>query len=336
MISVIVPIYNVEPYLHECLESILNQTYQNLEILLIDDGSQDDCGRICDEFARIDPRIRVFHTENHGLSVARNLGLQMAKGEYIGFVDSDDWLEPDMYEILLRCIEETGTNISVCGIRYEYLHRQEDHSIDKGVYFGTEAICALICNLPNYAWNKLYKKACWIDISFPENHTYEDVATIYKVVLKADSLSCVPKALYHYRKREESIVYTKSMKNIMDYWFSFYGRYVFFRELPKVNIKQEDVDKAEREIAFVAVNIWRGIFIIPKKQRDYTLIHEVSDFVKDTFPLFGKKDWNWILRAGIFFCRYPNELSFIALYVPNIFYNLSKRIIKKPFPSCSH
>ena len=98
MISVIVPVYNVEPYLHECIDSILNQTYQALEILLIDDGSPDKCGIICEEYAKNDPRIKVFHTENYGLSAARNLGLREAKGEYIGFVDSDDWLEPDMYD----------------------------------------------------------------------------------------------------------------------------------------------------------------------------------------------------------------------------------------------
>jgi len=116
MISVIVPVYKVEQYLRQCIESILNQTYQDLEILLIDDGSPDRCGIICEEYAKKDPRIKVFHTENHGLSAARNVGLQIAKGEYIGFVDSDDWIEPDMYEILLRRLEETDTDISVCEI----------------------------------------------------------------------------------------------------------------------------------------------------------------------------------------------------------------------------
>ena len=119
MISVIVPVYKVEPYLRQCVDSILGQTYRDIEVLLIDDGSPDRCGEICEEYAGKDARVRVFHTENNGLSSARNLGLREAKGEYIGFVDSDDWIDPDMYEILLRRIEESGTNVSVCGVRSE-------------------------------------------------------------------------------------------------------------------------------------------------------------------------------------------------------------------------
>lgn len=102
MISVIVPVYKVAPYLRQCVDSIINQSFDDLEILLIDDGSPDQCGEICDEYAAKDSRVRVFHTENKGLSAARNLGLQKATGEYIGFIDSDDWIEPDMYEVLLR------------------------------------------------------------------------------------------------------------------------------------------------------------------------------------------------------------------------------------------
>lgn len=119
MISIIVPVYKVEPYLRQCVDSILNQTYRDLEILLIDDGSPDCCGKICDEYEKKDKRVRVFHTENRGLSIARNLGLKETQGDYIGFVDSDDWIEPDMYEVLLKCLEETGADICVCGYSYE-------------------------------------------------------------------------------------------------------------------------------------------------------------------------------------------------------------------------
>lgn len=110
-ISVIVPVYKVERYIRQFIESIIHQTYLDIEILLIDDESPDRCGEICDEYARIDKRIRVFHTDNKGLSVARNLGLHEAKGEYIGFVDPDDWIEPDIYEILLQRLNETGADI---------------------------------------------------------------------------------------------------------------------------------------------------------------------------------------------------------------------------------
>lgn len=145
MISVIVPVYKVERYIHQCIVSILNQTYQDLEILLIDDGSPDKCGEICKEYAKKDSRIKVFHTENHGLSAARNVGLQIAKGEYIGFVDSDDWIEPDMFEILLRRLEETGADISVCEIwREDVEERHPGKSVRNAVYTGTDAIKSLI------------------------------------------------------------------------------------------------------------------------------------------------------------------------------------------------
>ena len=109
MISVIVPVYNVEPYLRKCLDSIIGQTYKDLEIIIIDDGSTDCSGKICDEYEERDGRLKVFHTENKGLSAARNLGLDNATGDWIGFVDSDDWIEPDMYEVLLKRAGETSS-----------------------------------------------------------------------------------------------------------------------------------------------------------------------------------------------------------------------------------
>lgn len=168
MISIIVPVYKVESYLRQCIDSIINQTYHNIEILLIDDGSPDRCGEICEEYARTDSRIRFFHTENKGLSAARNLGLQKAKGEYVGFVDSDDWIEPDMYEILLRRLEESGTNISACAIWCEYQETHYTYSVSNAVYIGKDAIQALVCDLSNVVWNKLYKKDYWANIRFPE------------------------------------------------------------------------------------------------------------------------------------------------------------------------
>ena len=115
VISVIVPVYKVEQYLPQCIESIINQTYRNLEIILIDDGSPDNCGKICEEYAQKDKRIKVFHKKNGGLSDARNYGIARASGEYLAFVDSDDWIEPDMYEVLVNWIEDHQTDIVSCG-----------------------------------------------------------------------------------------------------------------------------------------------------------------------------------------------------------------------------
>lgn len=129
MISIIVPIYNVEQYLIQCLESILNQTCRDIEIILIDDGSQDCCGEICDEYARKDNRIKVYHTNNGGLAAARNYGIEKATGEYIGFADSDDWIEPDMFEVLLSQAEKHKAEIAICGCYYEYLGKTETSSV---------------------------------------------------------------------------------------------------------------------------------------------------------------------------------------------------------------
>ncbi len=334
MISVIVPVYKVEAYLHQCLESILGQTYQNLEILLIDDGSPDKCGEICEEYARIDPRVRVFHTANQGLSAARNMGLREAKGELIGFVDSDDWIEPDMYEILLKRMEETGSDISAGGVWSEYLNTHSVYSMFDDVYPGTEAIHALICKLSNGVWNKLYKKAVWSGVLFPENHNYEEIYTIYKVVLKANSLSCVSTPLYHYRMRAGSIVHTPSMSNILDYWVSFNERYTRLSAIPEIRNDQEIIDRLKKQVAQAAVRIWRYTYGIPKDQRDYAFLHKVSGFMQNHFPAFGNKNWKWGLRASVFFSRHVNDVSFALMYAMNCICLFIKQTVKKPFPCC--
>lgn len=309
MISVIVPVYKVESYLHQCLDSILGQTYRDLEILLIDDGSPDRCGEICEEYAKKDSRIRVFHTKNQGLSAARNLGLREAKGEYIGFVDSDDWIEPDMYEILLRRIEETGTNISASGVWKDYADKSISYSNDDGIYHKNETIRVLF-RISDGMWNKLYKKICWADICFPENHTYEDVSILHKVFLKADSLSCVPKPLYHYRMREGSIIHSLTMENIRDYWTASYEKYSYLRELPEFENDREVIEKLEKKVALAAIKTWFWVYGIPKEKRDYDFLQTVSNSMQKPFPSMGKRNWNPFYRVCFFFSRHPGSIDF--------------------------
>lgn len=315
MISIIVPVYKVERYLHQCLDSILNQTYRNLEILLIDDGSPDKCGDICEEYAQKDKRIRVFHTENKGLSAARNLGLREAKGEYIGFVDSDDWIEPNMYEILLWQLEETGTNVSACGVWKEYQECKCDYSICDGFFSEKEAILALMNNLTNGVWNKLYKKDCWTEIRFPDNHLYEEHATSYRVILNAHSVSCIPKQLYHYRMRDSSIVHTQSMNHIIDYWTAIYDRHIYLCSLPEFKQDQEMLISFDKQIALATARTWLLTYRIPLQQRNYVFLHKVSLFVRNCFPVLGKKNWKWSLRIKIFFSRYASNASLTTLHM---------------------
>lgn len=315
MISVIVPIYNVERYLRQCIDSVLCQTYCDLEILLIDDGSQDRCGEICDEYAKRDDRIRVFHTKNNGLSAARNLGLRQARGEYIGFVDSDDWIESNMYEILLQQLVKTGTDISNCGAWREYQNKRYDFNNFDGFFVGRESIRALILGqISNAAWNKLYKRNCWTGIYFPDGHNHEEHATLYKILLKTQSVSCIPEHLYHYRMREGSIVHTSSMNNLKDYWIATYERYLCLSTLPEIKNDKEITGILEKQVANAAFKSWRLIYSIPNNQRDYVFLQHVSDFIRKNYPLLGKKNWDLLSRASAFFPRRINELIFFLLY----------------------
>ena len=159
LISIIVPVYNVKNYLEKCLQSICGQTYKNLEIILIDDGSSDGSGELCDLFAQRDGRIRVFHQANAGQSAARNRGLAVAQGEFLGFVDSDDWIESDMYEFLYRLLKENEADISICS-HYRDKGKKSVAKYSSGeqfVFTRDEGIRALVVDrrIRNYVWDKL-------------------------------------------------------------------------------------------------------------------------------------------------------------------------------------
>ena len=161
LLSIIVPVYKVEDYLCRCLDSILGQTYENFELILVDDGSPDGCGAICDRYAQQDPRVKVIHKENGGVSSARNAGLAQAKGEWIGWVDPDDWVDEDMYAYLMTAVLEEGADVAVCGRIEEY----EDHTRERGweerrVLDREEAMHYLLLNddMQNLLWDKVWKR----------------------------------------------------------------------------------------------------------------------------------------------------------------------------------
>ena len=219
LISVIVPIYKVELYLRKCINSILAQTYQNLEVILVDDGSPDQCGIICDEYAKSDSRVRVIHQENSGVASARNAGLQAAQGDYIGFVDSDDWIAPDMYDCLYLAAQEHQADITVCEY-YNCWNRKNSgpHSQTTRIYRGREATEALLSlKVGNYLWNKLFKRELWTaDIRFPVGKLFEDVRTIYKVIQKSEIVVAIPEPKYYYRRHNSSITRTTHLKNHLE------------------------------------------------------------------------------------------------------------------------
>lgn len=212
LISVIVPVYNVEEVLNRCIKSIVMQTYTNLEIILVDDGSEDRSGMICDEWAEKDCRVKVIHKKNGGLSSARNYGLDLAKGNYLGFVDSDDYIALDMYESLIINMDK-NIDISCCGTVSLYPERLKQHSLiynkapKKTVLTNGEAIKELLLlrYLSFSACNKLFKREIFNDIRFPVGKICEDLPAIYEAVKKSKNVVNIGQAKYFYCYRDDSI-----------------------------------------------------------------------------------------------------------------------------------
>ena len=210
VISIIVPVYKVERFVRKCIDSILNQTFKDIEIILVDDGSPDNCGQICDDYAKTDKRIRVIHKQNGGLSDARNAGIDIARGEYIAFVDSDDYISPNMYKCLYELIEKNNADIAVC--RSVLVNENEDARFENsgiGKKMDNEqALHEMICKrlFTVNAWNKLYKTALFKDIRYPVGMLYEDLATTYKLIDKSTYVVYTDARLYAYVQRDGSIM----------------------------------------------------------------------------------------------------------------------------------
>lgn len=219
MISVVVPIYNVYPYLSQCIDSILAQTYSDLEIILVDDGSPDDCPKLCDCYAGRDKRIKVIHKSNGGLSDARNAGMKIAGGEWTYFVDADDWLDRDAIRKLYDFAVAGGCEVVQENMYYAYagylLFRKTSRRERKKVVLDRhEAMRELIINdrIKNFAWGKLYKTALIRDLEFPKGRFFEDSFWQHLVFDKIERYGVIDEPLYYYRQREDSISGTPSDK----------------------------------------------------------------------------------------------------------------------------
>lgn len=213
LVSVIVPIYGVDDYLSKCVDSIINQTYKNLEIILVDDGGKDKCPEICDEYAGKDGRIKVIHKKNGGLSDARNAGIDIAKGEYFVFIDSDDWVETTMVEHLLAACKKYNVKMAACG-RYVTdgtVIVRTAYEGAKGVYSPEEALNEILSgkSLDVAAWDKIYVRDLFDDIRYPVGENNEDIAVFYKIVDAAGEVAHCGTNEYYYRSRPGSITKLK-------------------------------------------------------------------------------------------------------------------------------
>lgn len=207
LVSVVIPIYNVEHYLDKCIESVAKQTYGKIEIILVNDGSNDNSDQIMNDWEKRDDRVKCFYKENGGLSDARNYGLKQSSGEFVMFVDSDDFIELDTIELMINSIYDNNSDISVCDMKYIYDDRV---TFATGGDFKCESFTdnKNIIFINNSACNKLYKKSLFDDIEFPVGMWYEDLATIPILLSKAKSVSKVNKSLYCYVQRGGSIAHT--------------------------------------------------------------------------------------------------------------------------------
>lgn len=214
LISVIIPVYNVEKYLVECVESVLNQTYKNLEIILVDDGSPDRCPEMCDEYARKDSRVKVIHKKNGGLSDARNAGIDVATGEYISFVDSDDYVSEDMIGVLYERAVQTQADLTFCSIEKvdENGKRISLENVGTSVYDRNEFWENKYYqqqSASTVAWNKLYKKHIFYKLRYAVGRIHEDDIILLKVIEKCNIIATVQQGRYMYRQRNDSIMHTE-------------------------------------------------------------------------------------------------------------------------------
>lgn len=238
LISVIVPVYNVEKHLRDCLDCICNQTYRNLEILLIDDGSTDSSGLLCDEYAKDDKRIKVFHQSNEGLSSARNKGLDNMNGSFVVFMDSDDLIAYNMIERLYTLLCDTNCDISCCGFQSIYGNEKKRKTIFKTVRVlsGNQKYDELYYNWRTVVqWNKLFRKKIFDDLRFPVGKYHEDEFVIHREFNIADKIVFTNEILYYYYQNDDGIVLNPSARKRYDACLAFIDRINFYRDKGMMN-----------------------------------------------------------------------------------------------------
>ncbi len=317
LISVVVPIYKVEKYLDECINSIIHQTYTNLEIILVDDGSPDNCPKMCDEWAKKDERIKVIHKKNGGLSDARNAGLAIATGEYISFIDSDDFLELDLYKLAIENLNSENAQIFAFGRYYVYGDQREVHQKQnvKLIMNSEEALDTM--NKFGYydvaAWDKVYKRSLFDEIIYPVGKISEDWFVTYKLIDRADKIIYDSKPLYNYRQRANSITHSSNVKinyDVID---------ASSEVLDFINKKYPNIVlNANTRYIYTLIGVYNNILCYDKVNRKDKLSSLYRKIKKDYKKIIRNKDLTFGRR---------NQLFLIVRF--NFLYNFVIRQIKK-------
>ncbi len=316
-ISIIVPVYNVEKYLENCIDSILNQTFKDFELILVNDGSIDNSLEICKHYKNIDDRIYIINKKNGGLSSARNAGLDIAKGEYIGFVDSDDYIHPQMYEILYDQIIKNKADISMCEFKKvsEFNKNELANKVvlnkEAEILNNKEAVYKLGENdSVTYvvAWNKLYKKSLFNNVKFKEGIIHEDEYIIHRLLYQAKKIVYIKEKLHFYLQREGSIMNKKLNINSADYLLACSDRVRFFYEKDLIQLK----DKWQK------IYLWKFFNDYPELYKEYNRNKKLKILRKDFSNLLKilLKNKNYSLKE---------KVSWIIFAInPSIYYKIVK------------
>ncbi|QJX64180.1 glycosyltransferase [Niallia circulans] len=328
-ISVIVPIYNVENYLDKCIESILNQTYSNLEVILVNDGSPDNCGGICDNYASTDDRIKVVHKKNGGLSDARNAGMSYATGEYISFIDSDDYIHLTFYETLINLMVKHNADIVQCG--YEMVYEDKGSTIRKreetpkeSIYSGKNNILNNLYN-NNYGktvvvWNKLFKSNLFEEVYFPKGKLHEDEMTTYQILHQAEKFVITEKNLYYYLQRKSSIMGQGFNIDSLTLIEAYYNQIRFYKQNNLFELEKKATSRLEHLVRGSMNRVIINNLESKKNVLNYLIMYYRKNL--NLFSLFPSSTKNKIVRkffqySPIFLIRWSYE-----------FLNLRRRKLK--------
>lgn len=317
VISVIVPIYKVEDYLDRCVKSIVEQTYSNLEIILVDDGSPDQCPKLCDEWEEKDQRIKVIHKKNGGLSDARNAGMKIMTGDYVSYIDSDDWIEKDMYEIMLDAMKKNNADICECAFertseKTQNTRKQQDEK--KMILNKENALRAVVEEkIQPVVWNKLYKREIVETLYFEVGKYNEDEFFTYKVIEKAEKIVKIPYVGYYYFFREDSIINESYTIRRLDGLEARYERMKYLKKYP------EAYGIAKRQLVFNCIyHYQKGLQFLSGKELNELKL-KVIEIYKD-IPItredireytFKEKIWFYISRVSLeLVCKIRNKFGY--------------------------
>jgi len=304
LISIIVPVYKVEDYLEKCIKSILAQSLTNLELILIDDGSPDKCGEICDSYADKDSRINVVHKRNEGLSAARNTGLDIAKGKYIGFIDSDDWIDSNMYETLLALLVDNNADIAQCEFIKSYNEEEIIDNSEKKNFEIFNNVESLV-NLYNekaistvVIWNKLYKRSLFENIRFPKGKIHEDEFTTHKLLYKSKKLVYTDKTFYYYRQNPTSIMNSKFNKKRLDILDAMQERLEFAEKIGNEMFINKTLNKYMFRLVYFYYKCKKEI---PEEKEIINDIKKRSNSLYLKYYIKGKYRMRSKIKYGIFY-----------------------------------